>query len=243
MPLQVSDELQRALHTLKGSAYMAGVLPIAELARPLDHLTREYKAHRLPLGKDEVALLVEAQALFQLGLGGLDHNPLAPINGAADLISRSQRLLEHQLAALLDAPTAGLRVKRDPHLITSFLAQGMDILLDAESLLRRWQQHPGDRQELTALLDELTTLGEGAHLADLHPIDALCEALLDLYGAVEESSLAVSARFFQEAEQAHDALINMLDQLAAGQEISPRPHGCKRCASCSMKHWTRPPRA
>ncbi|EIK61986.1 Hpt domain-containing protein [Pseudomonas lactis] len=223
VPLQVSDELQRALHTLKGSAYMAGVLPIAELARPLDHLTREYKAHRLPLGKDEVALLLEAQALFQRGLGDLDHNPLAPINGAADLVSRTQRLLEHQLAALLDAPTAGLRVKRDPHLITNFLAQGMDILLDAESLLRRWQQHPGDRQELTALLDELTTLGEGAHLADLHPIDALCEALLDLYGAVEESSLAVSERFFQEAEQAHDALINMLDQLAAGQEISPAP--------------------
>lgn len=223
VPLQVSDELQRALHTLKGSAYMAGVLPIAELARPLDHLTREYKAHRLPLDTDEVALLLEAQALFQRGLDDLDHNPLAPINGAADLISRTQRLLDHQLAALLDAPTTGLRVRRDPHLITNFLAQGMDILLDAESLLRRWQQHPGDRQELTALLDELTTLGEGAHLADLHPIDALCEALLDLYGAVEESSLAVSARFFQEAEQAHDALINMLDQLAAGQEISPAP--------------------
>lgn len=223
VPLQVSDELQRALHTLKGSAYMAGVLPIAELARPLDHLTREYKAHRLPLDTDEVALLLEAQALFQRGLDDLDHNPLAPINGAADLISRTQRLLDHQLAALLDAPTTGLRVRRDPDLITNFLAQGMDILLDAESLLRRWQQHPGDRQELTALLDELTTLGEGAHLADLHPIDALCEALLDLYGAVEESSLAVSARFFQEAEQAHDALINMLDQLAAGQEISPAP--------------------
>lgn len=152
------------------------------------------------------------------------------------MISRTQHLLEHQLAALLDAPTAGVRVKRDPHLITNFLAQGMDILLDAESLLRRWQQHPGDRLELTALLDELTTLGEGAHLADLHPIDALCEALLDLYGAVEESSLAVSARFFQEAEQAHDALINMLDQLAAGQKSAPRLHGCRRYARC----WTKP---
>ncbi len=108
-------------------------------------------------------------------------------------------------------------------MINNFLAQGMDILLDAESLLRRWQQHPGERQELSALLDELTTLGEGAHLADLHPVDELCEALLDLYGAVEESSLAVSERFFHEAESAHDALINMLDELAAGQEVSPRP--------------------
>ncbi|SFH96916.1 MULTISPECIES: Hpt domain-containing protein [unclassified Pseudomonas] len=218
VPLQVSDELQRALHTLKGSAYMAGVLPIAELARPLDHLTREYKAHRLPLDLDEVELLLEAEGLFQRGLRDLDSDPLAPINGAEGLIKRTQSLLDQQLEALLD-----VRIKRDPQLIANFLAQGMDILLDAESLLRRWQQHPGERQELTALLDELTTLGEGAHDADLHAIDELCEALLDLYGAVEESSLAVSERFFHEAEQAHEALISMLDQLAAGQEISPAP--------------------
>ncbi|MFC6296985.1 response regulator [Pseudomonas sp. CCM 7893] len=221
VPLQVSDELQRALHTLKGSAYMAGVLPIAELARPLDHLTREYKAHRLPLDLDEVELLLEAEALFQRGLRQLDNDPNAPISGAAALIERTQQRLNSQLEALLNAPNTGLRIKRDPQLIANFLAQGMDILLDAESLLRGWQQHPGERQELSALLDELTTLGEGAHLADLHPMDELCEALLDLYGAVEESSLAVSERFFHEAEQAHEALISMLDQLAAGQEISP----------------------
>ncbi|UOB23777.1 Hpt domain-containing protein [Pseudomonas orientalis] len=223
VPLQVTDELQRALHTLKGSAYMAGVLPMAELARPLDHLTREYKAHRLPLDLDEIELLLEAEGVFQRGLRELDSDPLTPIKGAAQLIKRTQSLLDQQLEALLNAPGTGLRIKRDPHLITDFLAQGMDILLDAENLLRRWQQHPGERQELTALLDELTTLGEGAHLADLHPIDQLCEALLDLYGAVEESSLAVSERFFHEAEQAHEALITMLDQLAAGQEISPAP--------------------
>ncbi|NMX63607.1 Hpt domain-containing protein [Pseudomonas sp. WS 5079] len=223
MPLPVSDELQRALHTLKGSAYMAGVLPIAELARPLDHLTREYKAHRLALDLDEIDLLLEGEALFQRGLRQLDSDPLAPIDGAQSLIERTQARLDSQLEAFLNAPSAGLRVKRDPQLISNFLAQGMDILLDAESLLRRWQQHPGERQELSALLDELTTLGEGAHLAELHPMDELCEALLDLYGAVEESSLAVSERFFQEAEQAHEALINMLDQLAAGQEVCPAP--------------------
>ncbi|SDV10388.1 Hpt domain-containing protein [Pseudomonas mucidolens] len=223
MPLQVSDELQRALHTLKGSAYMAGVLSIAELARPLDHLTREYKAHRLALDLDEIDLLLEAEALLQRGLRQLDRDPHASISGAADLIERIQGRLDSQLEAFINGPSAGKRIKRDPQLISNFLAQGMDILLDAESLLHRWRQHPGERQELSALLEELTTLGEGAHLADLHPMDALCEALLDLYGAVEESSLAVSERFFHEAEQAHEALINMLDQLAAGQEISPAP--------------------
>ncbi|WP_339502957.1 Hpt domain-containing protein [Pseudomonas silesiensis] len=227
LPLQASDELQRALHTLKGSASMAGVLPIAELAAPLDQLTREYKAHRLALDRDEVELLREAEGLFRLGLRQLKRDPLAGIPGARSLIERAQALLAERLQSLLSAPNTRLRIKRDPQLINNFLAQGMDILLDAESLLRRWQQHPGERQELSALLDELTTLGEGAHLADLHPVDELCEALLDLYGAVEESSLAVSERFFNEAQSAHEALINMLDELAAGQEVSPQPERIK----------------
>ncbi|MFL9000524.1 Hpt domain-containing protein [Pseudomonas azerbaijanorientalis] len=223
VPLQASDELQRALHTLKGSAYMAGVLPIAELAAPLDQLAREYKAHLIALDLDEVELLLEAEGLFRLGLRQLKTDPLAEIPGALHLIERAKALLAERLENLLSTPNTGLRIKRDPQLINNFLAQGMDILLDAESLLQRWQQHPGERQELSALLDELTTLGEGAHLAELHPVDELCEALLDLYGAVEESSLAVSERFFHEAQGAHEALINMLDELAAGQEVSPQP--------------------
>ncbi len=82
----------------------------------------------------------------------------------------------------------------------------------------------------------MTTLGEGAHLADLQPVDELCEALLDLYGAVEESSLAVSERFFHEAQSAHEALINMLDELAAGQEVSPQPGADSGLArACSIE--------
>ncbi|WP_347928224.1 Hpt domain-containing protein [Pseudomonas helvetica] len=223
VPLQASDELQRALHTLKGSASMAGVLPIAELAAPFDHLAREYKAHQIALDLDEVELLLEAGELLRRGLKQLSGDPLMPIRGAEDLIGRTQALLAERLDAILNAPNTGLRIKRDPQLINKFLAQGMDILLDAESLLQRWQQHPGERQELSALLDELTTLGENAHLADLHPVDELCEALLDLYGAVEESSLAVNERFFHEAQSAHEALINMLDELAAGQEVGSQP--------------------
>ncbi|MDR7053163.1 chemosensory pili system protein ChpA (sensor histidine kinase/response regulator) [Pseudomonas koreensis] len=223
VPLPASDELQRALHTLKGSASMAGVLPMAELAASLDQLAREFKAHQLPLDLDEVELLLEAEGLFRVGLRQLKHDPLAPIVGAQSLIKRTEALLAERLQASTDGADSGLRLKRDPQLINNFLAKGMDILLDAENLLQRWQQHPGERQELSALLDELTTLGEGAHLADLQAVDGLCEALLDLYGAVEESSLAVSERFFHEAQLAHEALINMLDELAAGQEITPQP--------------------
>jgi chemosensory pili system protein ChpA (sensor histidine kinase/response regulator) len=218
-----SDELLRALHTLKGSAYMAGVLPMAELASPLDQLVREFKTNLIAVGSPEIDLLRSTEPLFHQGLAQLDVDPLMPIEGAADLIAAAHELLDDRMAAALSADNNGLRIRRNPQLIASFLAEGMDILLDAENLLKRWRQHPGERQELNALLDELTMLGHGAHMADLPQVDELCEALLDLYGAVEESSLAVSERFFHEAENAHEALINMLDQVAAGQQVQACP--------------------
>ncbi|KPX11661.1 Chemotaxis protein CheA [Pseudomonas amygdali pv. dendropanacis] len=219
----ISDAVLRALHTLKGSAHMAGVLPIAELASPLDQLVREYKANLIDIGAPELALLRSAEPLLHSGLKQLDTTPLAAIAGAAELIEAALALLNERLTVVLRESDSGLRIKRNPTLLAGFLAEGMDIVLDAENLLRRWRQHPGERQELSALLDELTTLGHGAHLADLPQVDELCEALLDLYGAVEESSLAVSERFFDAAESAHEALINMLDQVAAGQDVEPRP--------------------
>ncbi|WP_095155863.1 Hpt domain-containing protein [Pseudomonas sp. Irchel 3E13] len=223
LPAPVSDDLQRALHTLKGSAAMAGVTPIAELATALDLLAREFKAHQLGFDLDEIYLLQMAEPLMRRGLEQLGSTPLAPIKGADILIEQVDQVVSARLQALLDSPSDQLRIKRDPQLIASFLNQGMDILLDAESLLQRWQEHPGERHELSSLLDELTTLGQSAHLANLWQVDELCEALLDLYGAVEESSLAADARFFEEAQHAHEALIDMLDQIAAGQEVEPCP--------------------
>jgi chemosensory pili system protein ChpA (sensor histidine kinase/response regulator) len=218
----VSDSLQRALHTLKGSAAMAGVMPIAELATAFDRLAREYKGHQLPLQLAEIDWLEAGRTLFQLGLSQLGSTPLAAIPGAAELIEQVGQGVDGRLASLQDEPHHSRR-RRDPQLIANFLAQGMDILLDAESMLSSWQQHPEQRQALETLLDELTTLSHGAHLADLWQLDELCEGLLDLYGAVEEGSLAADPAFFAQAQQAHDALIDMLDEVAAGQEVTARP--------------------
>lgn len=220
---EVSDSLQRALHTLKGSAAMAGVMPIAELATAFDRLVREYRGHQLPLQAAELHWLQTAHGLFLQGLAQLGSTPLAAIAGAAQLIEQVGEAVDLRLASLHAEPQHSRHGKRDPQLIASFLAQAMDILLDAESLLSRWQQQPGQREPLDTLLDELTSLGHAAHLADLWQMDAVCEALLDLYGAVEEGSLGASPRFFAVAQHAHEALLDMLDEVAAGQELSPRP--------------------
>jgi chemosensory pili system protein ChpA (sensor histidine kinase/response regulator) len=223
LPQPVTDELQRALHTLKGSASMAGILPVAEIASPLEKLVKEFKTNLIPMDLAEAELLSSAEKLFRLGLEQLESQPLGVLPGAAEFLERVQKLhserLEHAESSRQDAKGE----KRDPQMLSIFLAEGMDILLDAEDLLRKWREHPSERQELSSLLDELTTLGRGAEMAELPQIDELCEALLDLYGAVEEGRLAVSERFFSEAEQAHEALIGMMDQVAAGLQVGAAP--------------------
>ncbi len=224
LPQEITDNLQRALHTLKGSAHMAGILPIAEIATPLEKLAKEFKTNLIPMDLAEAELLHTAEQLFRLGLEQLETSPLAPIDGAAEFLERVNKLHQERLEAA-QAARQDLQGsdQRDPQLIGIFLSEGMDILLDAEDLLRKWREHPSERQELSALLDELTTLGRGAEMAELPQIDELCEALLDLYGAVEEGSLAVSERFFSEAEAAHEALISMMDQVAAGLQVTAEP--------------------
>ncbi|WP_414705018.1 response regulator [Pseudomonas coleopterorum] len=217
----VTDELQRALHTLKGSALVAGVTPLAELATAFDVMARELRAHRLPFQGQELSLLGDAHYLMRQKLLQLPAQPLTPIPGAVELIQRVQERTAERLQGVQAQGDA--RQVQAPQLIERLLDEGMDILLDAERLLQRWQQHPDSRQELPILLDQLTLLGEQAQLTDVQALDELCEALLDLYGAVEESSLSVSPGFFQEAEQAQEAMIGMLDQLAAGQEVKAQP--------------------
>ncbi|MFG0413390.1 Hpt domain-containing protein [Pseudomonas sp. zjy_8] len=223
LPQPVTDDLQRALHTLKGSAYMAGILPVAEIAAPLEKLVKEFKTNLIQVDLAAAELLSSAEGLFRIGLDNLESQPLAAIPGAEAFLARVQALHQDRLASAEDERSGESGESRDPQLISIFLAEGMDILLDAEDLLRKWREHPSERQELSALLEELTTLGRGAEMAELPQIDELCEALLDLYGAVEEGSLAVSERFFDEAEKAHEALIGMMDQVAAALQVSPQP--------------------
>lgn len=223
LPQAVNDDLQRALHTLKGSAHMAGILPIAEIATPLEKLAKEFKTNLLSIDLTEAELLREALDLLRQGVAQLDSTPLKPVAGAEELLERIRHLHQYRLEAANAARRDDKGETRDPLMISQFLAEGMDILLDAEDLLRRWREHPAERQELGALLEELNTLGRGAEMAELPQIEELCEALLDVYGAVDEGSLPVSERFFSEAEAAHEALIGMMDQVAAALEVSAQP--------------------
>lgn len=226
LPQPVTDDLQRALHTLKGSAHMAGILPIAEIATPLERLVKEFKTNLLQVDLREAELLHAAEGLFRVGLDQLvEGRPLAPIEGSPELLARIAQIHQERLEAA-EAKRRGESGEgsgNDPQMIGMFLAEGMDILLDAEDLLRRWREHPQERHELGALYDELETLSRGAQMAELPQMAELADALLAVYGAVRQGRLETGDAFFSAAEAAHEALIGMMDQVAAALQVSARP--------------------
>ena len=79
--------------TLKGSAHMAGILPVAEIATPLEKMVKEFKTNLIQMDLAEAELLHEAESLLRQGLVNLDHEPLAPIEGAPRSWPRCMRCI------------------------------------------------------------------------------------------------------------------------------------------------------
>src|SRR5690606_39251564 len=97
LPQPVNDRLQRALHTLKGSAHMAGILPMAEVAMPLERLVKEFHNHQIPVDRELAGLLAQARELLQQGLAQLDSTPHAPLPGTEAFQVAVQSLQKERL--------------------------------------------------------------------------------------------------------------------------------------------------
>jgi chemosensory pili system protein ChpA (sensor histidine kinase/response regulator) len=222
LPQPVTDNLQRALHTLKGSASMAGIQPIADVAAPLERLAKEYKICQVRIDLAEADLLAEALGLFTLGLEQLELSPLEPIPGGEDFIRRVGERQQERLGTSASTSSSDRRSQGSQALLP-MLSDGMDHLLAAEELLRAWQENPSGSHDIERLSHALGELKDGASQAGLPQLHSLAGHLDDVYRAVGDGRVATSDRFFSEAGLAHDALVGMIDQAAAGLDVQARP--------------------
>ncbi|MDF1822086.1 MAG: Hpt domain-containing protein [Alcanivoracaceae bacterium] len=207
----LDDKVHRALHTLKGSARMADLNAVASLAEPAEKYIKGLINAGAPANRETVELLEQAAALFQRTLEDLANGPVDHIEGADDLAARFRDLS----AAAQGAEAGG----QDAHIISVFLSEGMDLIMDADSLLARWSENPGNTEELEKLRDELGLVARSADTAGVEEAAELASLLADCYSAVAEGRLAHSERFVELAQQAQEGLITMMDFLAAGQTI------------------------
>ncbi len=211
----ISDDLQRALHTLKGSAHMAGLTAFADIASPMEHLVKELRAYQAKNCTALIDVLEQGEAVLRSVLTPEQLATLTSIDGAKKLQKHLRKLEQTLLKPLQEEQNLQIP---NPEAIARFLSGGMDSLLEAEDLLQRWQI-TADAAILSTMIDDLGSVAQGAQEAELPMVQALAEGLEDFYSNIREQDIPPSEELIDFATNAHEELLGMMDCLAAGQDI------------------------
>ena len=215
-PQAITDDLSRALHTLKGSANTANIQPIAVIAIPVEKFIKEARANNIEVDIPIANMLRDAMAFIHQGIKQLAQSPQKNLDGTEQFLSNLVGLQKQVFDASQHQEEAFESSGQDPHIVNIFLTEGLDILLDAESILNEWQTHPVSNDQLKQLFSEVKTLHRGAKVAGLLNIAELCECLEECYSSIKLESEVPDPVFITDIKRGHDALIDMMDQLAAG---------------------------
>lgn len=220
-----SEGMQRALHTLKGSAHMAEVTQVAELATPLERFVKELRSYHVNINDDILQLMRDAVSYTQIALHQIEIGELVDIPRLHQFIARVNELREIHIAPLVSLQELDESGKRpvDPELLAIFMAEEMNLLLDADKIIAQWAADPSDAIQLIPVMDELGKLTKAAAHAYLPVMAELSEKIHSVYETVIAEQLACSPAVCTTLNAAHIALLDMVDAIAAGQNLNGIP--------------------
>ncbi len=212
-----TDDLSRALHTLKGSAHTAGIAPIAAVITPLERFVKESRAQNKRADREVVSCIADACGFLTEGLAQIRVSPQATLPGTDAFLAKLERLSQETLHRQQDVSADEPTQEEPSALVQLFQGEGLDTVLDADRILDHWAQAPEQTQSLDTLRAELARLTDGATEAALYDVATLSAALKEVYDAVATSGQPAREQGFLETlRDAHDHLINTMDQVAAG---------------------------
>jgi len=230
----VTDEVLRALHTLRGSAGMAGVKTVSGLAAPMEGLFKDLRQQGRLINPVHMELLENVYRLIRQSISSVAEGGTGLVSGDTPLIARIEQVSrapasEEEIALAVDAPanTAGI--------VAGFMELELDHLLDAPWELSGWLAGEDRAGHVATLLHELEVLTPAAISSGVQPLVSLLAALQAVYGFIAsdiDASIANEA-LMEDIGNAHDELINIFDTLAACQTVVPND-----ALIASLRGWT-----
>ncbi|MGI2027683.1 Hpt domain-containing protein [Endozoicomonas acroporae] len=223
--IQITDSVQRALHTLKGSAFMADITPLAELVAAIEKTIKEFRAHLVPADSQVISMLEQGVDLIEDALQQLQTNS-HPLELKVDSFLNWLGALHNQLLSnsLHDesAPEPAPVKQPTGQQAALFLASDLDLLLDASSHLKSWVNGT-PHEELDRFKFELKVLAENANEAGLSAITELCDVLHDVCTYLETHETRLPQQLLPPFTDGFEALVEMMNQVASQQTPEP-PH-------------------
>ncbi|GAB3112972.1 response regulator [Aestuariicella hydrocarbonica] len=216
-----SEAMQRALHTLKGSSHMADVYDIAELATPLERFAKELRTYQVNINDDILQLIKDGVTYTHQALAQIRSEGMATIVKLPQFLARVAELRDLFVVPLIRQHEQREEKVVDPKLLSIFMAEEMNLLLDADVIIAQWQLLPSQPDKIDLISRELNTLAKGAEHANLLPMSFISRQLAAVYQVAGDDLSAVSAEEFQTLLTAHEKLLDMVDAVAAGQNLQP----------------------
>lgn len=218
-----SDQMQRALHTLKGSAHMADIQPIAELVAPLERFVKELRIYQVNIDHDILQLLKDGVQYIEAVLGQIDDQQQLEIPRLPQFLARLAELKERSVAPLIrqrEAQKENAKEGVDPVLLSIFMAEEMKLLLDVDEIILAWRAQDFNPIEAEPIIAELATLERGSEHANLPPMAILSRQLRQLYEAALKNQLSKGEAFYRVLLDGHAELLDMVDAVAVGQNLT-----------------------
>ncbi|WP_281272249.1 Hpt domain-containing protein [Inmirania thermothiophila] len=221
-----SDGLLRALHTLHGSARMAGVAPVAEVAGALEAYGKALRANQAVFPEEALTVLAEAVEAMRAAVDGLARGgaALPDVDGLVRRITvfenkeRTSQVL--RLEGLELPPEEDASSRRA--VLEVFLDEAMELVQALEATLHQWSEQPAETRFAVELARDLRSLGEAAGLAGVAPMAALCRAMKGLLERAGGAGEAPDPALWGLLAEGIEALEAMTSAVQAGQDPEPQ---------------------
>jgi chemosensory pili system protein ChpA (sensor histidine kinase/response regulator) len=214
----ITDDFTRGIHTLAGSAGMAGATRIAQLVEPIERYARMLAEAGKPISPDALEVVREVADAVRELLGRYAHEFPGAESHAATL-KRAQALVpaapiapRRPESAVRHIPISELG-DFDAELAGVFLEEANELLEATDAALMAWQRERNQPAHVAELQRHLHTLKGGARMAGITPMGDLSHEMETLLTEVVDGRLKVSTEMFALAQRSADRLHRMLEQV------------------------------
>jgi len=223
----VNDDLIRALHTLHGSARMAGADDIAEVSGAFESYAKILHENETAVNADARSLLVMMVDVVNEMLA-LINKAGVPESDVSDLIDKVNTLHQHEverqeehLKAEQNAVSsqqeeeyekeAPVDDDYDQEVVDVFIEEAAELLDSSEVLLQRLAENYQDADAMLELQRDLHTLKGGARMSGIKEIGDLSHSVESVLTAVVEEGFQVSENMIDVMHRSVDRLVRLLE--------------------------------
>ena len=226
---RMTEAMTRTLHTVHGSAAMAGVSEITRPSALLEKYAKRLSLQQTIVGPETIAVLRDSTAFIRETLAAL-HDADMPMLDASELMGTISSLDKavpdesdpHSLEKKdFSEQDNNLAVPdTDNEIVEIFLEEAREILDASEIVLQQWVTDQSNNKLLEELQRELHTLKGGARMAGIAAIGDLSHSLESMVTAVIDGDLVLSPHLPKLMHQTQDRLVEMLESISTNVPVA-----------------------